>query len=92
MRRRIGHGGYLVLFRAYPDRVQQRQVIGNAHAGTGRRTRSAAKLLKPEASGSYGSGGGAAFIEGDRAGWDRAVAAVLGLQEEGIFLTIVRRL
>lgn len=77
--------GYLVLCRAQPDRVQVVQESSGAPAGVGRNTRNSAKLARTQASGS-GTSDGRAYDDD----WISLVSTLLGLQEEGIFRTIIR--
>ena len=77
--------GYLVLCRAYPDRVRRTQEIRSARDGVPRGIRSS----EPEARRCRGNVGGSPVDEGDGAGWASVVKRVLGLQEEGIFRAIV---
>ncbi len=80
--------GYLVICRAHPDRVEQMPEMRSALTATGRMTRRSDILGRTEASRCQDVGG-SAVEEGTRADWARVVGAVLGLQEEGIFRTIV---
>lgn len=85
--------GYLVLCRAFPEKVQQREESsrgGAAGAAVARRNRQGTKLARAEAGGGGGAAGGGTAVD-DRAGgdWAAVVTGVLGLQEEGIFRTIV---
>ena len=75
--------GYLVLCRAYPDRVQESQVINDTHhTGAAWRNRTCAMVAK--------AGGTAGDITtDDTPGWVVVVAKVLRMEEEGIFRTIV---
>ena len=77
--------GYLVMCRAYPDRMQLVPEGSSGNASVARRTRARAKLTTTETS--SGSGGTA----DDRGGgdWTDVVARVVGLQEEGTFRVIV---
>ena len=77
--------GYLVLCRAHPDRVQMGQEISSEDPGLGRNVASRT-----------GASGHSSAIVGDSAvderihgDWAGVVAKILGLQEEGIFRTIV---
>eukprot|EP00752_Nemacystus_decipiens_P011995 g10634.t1 len=81
--------GYLVLCRAHPNRMQQAFASNSACEGVAGRTRHKAKLRRTQA---IGCGGdvGASPVDGRTGGdWAEVVATVVGLQEEGIFRTIV---
>ena len=81
--------GYLVLCRAHPGRVQQTQDITSAQADMARGTRSRAKKGKTEASDCRGDEEAGPVDERGIGDWAVVLAKVLGLQEEGIFRTIV---
>lgn len=81
--------GYLVMCRAYPDRMQQIQRSSSAPAGVARRTRSGAKLGRTEASAFTGTAGSSTAATKPSVGWVDVVATVLGMQEEGIFRAII---
>ncbi len=83
--------GYLVMCRAHPERVQHFQANSSAHAGIARRTRHDTELQRSGAS-SCSDGVGAILDEAVAGKWACAVTRVLGLQEEGIFRTIVEYL
>lgn len=82
--------GYLVLCRAHPNRVRHGQERSSGQVGMARRTRRGAQLA-----GAEGGRGGGKPGHGTRAqdnsamDWAVVVASVLGLEEEGIFRTIV---
>lgn len=81
--------GYLVMCRAYPDRMQLLQENSSAHAGVARRTRSSIKLGRT-VTGSYIGTVGGSTVDGRTGGdWAVVVAKVLVLQEEDIFRHIV---
>eukprot|EP00752_Nemacystus_decipiens_P007683 g6867.t1 len=77
--------GYLVLCRAYPDRVAQNQLVRGTHRSeTGRRTDNLAGLARA------GRAMGDCTVDGSTGGeWTTVAAKVLRLQEEGIFRTIM---
>ena len=81
--------GYLVLCRARPDRVQQTPESSRENTEVGRRTHRGDKLARAEAL-SFKEAVGRGVLD-KRAGgeWMDVVARVVGLQEEGIFRTIV---
>ena len=81
--------GYLVLCRARPGRVPPARGRGSAGAGMSRRTRSFAKLRRSEARGCDERVREAAADDEVRPDWTSVLSKVLGLQEEGIFRTIV---
>lgn len=85
--------GYLVLCRAYPDRVKPRQKGGSPNNDGTARLRSRSKLRRAEVgSCSTTAGGSTAVDESPGGGWDCVAVRVLGLQEDEIFQTIVRYL
>ena len=77
--------GYLVLCRAHPNRVHRGVESSRPNVGMARGTR-----CQLEGGGGGGTGGGG-MIAGDETDgkWAVVMAKVLGLQEEGIFRTIV---
>lgn len=77
--------GYLVLSRAHPSRVQLPQESNSASASVARRTRGGVELARVATR----SEGGAAVDARSSSGWVGVVARALGVQEEGIFRTIV---
>eukprot|EP00752_Nemacystus_decipiens_P008437 g7541.t1 len=83
--------GYLVLCRAYPERVKVQVYSGQSDAGMARRTRSSARLARAEAgTGSAGGAtGGGVFLTGMGGGRDPLAARVVGLEKDDIFRTIV---
>ena len=80
---------YLVLCRAHPDRMQQVCRSTIAHVGVSRRTRSATKQARADVSRRDGSVGGGTAKERTGVDWANVLVRVVGLQEEGIFRTIV---
>ena len=80
--------GYLVLCRALPDRVHRIPKSSSARTGMAWRTRSRSKIAKTETIG-RGEIVGGEVAEQNEGGWIEVTAKVLGLQEEGIFRTIV---
>ena len=81
--------GYLVLCRAHPGRVWLVEESSSATAGGERRKRSVATPSTAEASGCDNARGGAVNGDACVGGWSGVLAAVLGMQEEGIFRRIV---
>ena len=77
--------GYLVLCRAFPDRLQVNQVIISTR--TAGMTNSCAKPAR-----AAGFAGDGTVGESTGGSWAVVLAKVLGLQEEDIFRTIVRHL
>lgn len=78
--------GYLVLCRAHPDRMQQRQGInGIPHEGAADMTQNGSKAARRGESGVNEKTGGRTVEERNDAHWATVVARVLGLKEEGIF-------
>ena len=82
--------GYLVLCRAHPEKLPLGQERSSKHGDTARRTRSKSKAARTAAGGC-----GEETVGGDPVGgeagddWAAVVRKALGLQEEGIFRTIV---
>ena len=81
--------GYLVMCRAHPDRMQPTQESDRAPAGMARRTRGRSKVARTEASGCTATVGGSTSCEQTSGDWAGLMTVVLGLQEDGIFRTIV---
>ena len=77
--------GYLVLCRAHPDRVRRIQDVSSGHASMVRTTRSGAKRGRKKAI----DCSGAPVDEQGVGAWAVVVGRVLGLQEEGMFRTIL---
>ena len=79
--------GYLVLCRYHPDRMKPSQETSkHCHSGVARRnTRSANKLARK----TRVAGGSTVDVSTTGGDWAGVVWNVLGLQEEGIFRTIV---
>lgn len=77
--------GYLVLCRALPDRV----IGGTRHADKAWRTDGGRELVREEATGVHETLGDGHVDETDGGDWVVVLAKVLGLQEEGLFRTIV---
>lgn len=80
--------GYLVLCRAYPERVKR----GQEGSSTTARLRGRGKLRRAEASSCGTAAGGGAIDENTGGSWVGVAVRVLGLQEDEIFQTIVRYL
>ena len=79
--------GYLVMCRAHPDRMQSRlKDDSSAHDGVTRRAHSAAKV---EGGGGIGTVRNSTEEDKPSGDWAEVVTSVLGLEEEGIFRTIV---
>jgi len=76
--------GYLVLCRAHPERMRLPEEMGMS-----RRTRSVVRQRRLEATHHHEGVEGTVVKEGSRAGWAGVVAHVVGLQEEGLFRTIL---
>ena len=81
--------GHLVLCRAYSGRVQLIRENTSALADGARKSPSSSKLPRTEASGYPGVAGGRTTNEKATHDWVDLVAMVLGVQEEGVFRTIV---
>eukprot|EP00752_Nemacystus_decipiens_P011987 g10627.t1 len=81
--------GYLVLCRAHPNRMQQAYASNSACEGVEGRTRNKAKLRRTQAIGCGGDVGASPVGGRTDVGWAEVTARVVGLQEEGIFRTIV---
>ena len=81
--------GYLVVCRAYPDRLQQAPTSSSGDTGKGRLAHSGAKLVRTGAFDCSVKAAGRAVDERVSDEWANVVARVLGLQEEDVFRTIV---
>ena len=82
--------GYLVLCRAHPDRLQQVYGSSSACTGMAQSTSSRAEMGRAQQASDCGGGAGASRVDGRTGGgWAELMARVVGLQEEGIFRTIV---
>eukprot|EP00752_Nemacystus_decipiens_P010695 g9525.t1 len=80
--------GYLVLCRAHPDRLQEKQVVGGTHhTNVARRPRNRDDLVRADDSTGDNTVGAGAVGE-----WTVVVSKVLFLQQEDVFRTIVRHL
>lgn len=82
-------GLYLVLCRAYPERMQQIQDTSSAQADMARTPRSGATQGRTEANGCSGAVGASPADEQSGGDWAVVAAMALGLQEEDMFGTIV---
>ena len=80
---------YLVLCRAHPDRLRQVHESGSRHACAARGSRIDTMLPGAEGGRDDGAVGDRRVKQRTGVDWDDVVARVVGLQEEGIFRTIV---